>query len=334
LEGEDEMRTWTKFLNNDQIDWVADKLQPYKDRLVVVSLHGSMLYGLEREGSDVDVKAVYLPSFEDLLLGESIKTKNIKDVNLNIEIEIKSLPSFLKSCKSCDTNCIDMLWTPDEMIMNWTSIWEDIRSHRKDLLSKNMKGLIGYIKKHTHTYSNKIQRYQEMSTLLEEVNYVEDNVKLSDTTLPEIIKRNSFKYVKFVTQVTDHEQQYLEVCGKKYILSWECKLLKEALKKELDRYGKRSKDGDKKGMDSKSLSHALRVLLQLKELIETKNITFPLVNSDYIKKVKLGEVESEKEVIDTIDELFEEVMMLLDLSDLPEDSNIDNMMKRLVNYYK
>ena len=333
------MRSWTNFLSAKetgecQTSWVAQQLQPYKDRIVVVSLHGSHLYGLDREGSDVDVKAVYIPSFEDLLLGESIKTKNIKNDELNIEIEIKSLPSFLKSCKSCDTNCIDMLWTPDEMLIHRTNIWEDIRSYREDLLSKNMKGLIGYIKTQTHKYSNKIQRYQEMSTLLEEVNFVEDNVKLANTTLPEIIKRNKFKYVKFVTQVTDHEQQYLEVCGKKYILSWECKLLKEALIKELDRYGKRSKDGDKKGMDTKSLSHALRVLLQLKELVETKSIAFPLVNSDYIKKVKLGEVRSEKEVIDTIDELFEEVIMLLDLSDLPNESTIDNMIECLVKFYK
>ena len=333
------MRSWTNFLSAKeagecQTSWVAQQLQPYKDRIVVVSLHGSHLYGLNREGSDVDVKAVYIPSFEDLLLGESIKTKNIKNNDLNIEIEIKSLPSFLKSCKSCDTNCIDMLWTPDEMLIHRTKVWEDIRSYREDLLSKNMKGLIGYIKTHTHKYSNKIQRYQEMKTLLEEVSFVEDNIKLSDTTLPDIIKRNKFKYVKFVTQVTDHEQQYLEVCGKKYILSWECKLLKEALVKELDRYGKRSKDGDKKGMDSKSLSHALRVLLQLKELVTTKNIIFPLTNADYVKKVKLGEVESEKEVIDTIDELFEEVMMLLDLSDLPNEGTVNNMMECLIKYYK
>ena len=328
------MRNWTKFLSCSQIDWLAEQLQPYKDNIVVVSLHGSMLYGLEREGSDVDIKAVYMPTFKDLLMGESCKTVNKKCDDLDVEIEIKSLPSFLKSAKSCDTNCIDMLWTPDDMIIHNTTVWKDIRNYRQDLLSKNMKGLIGYIKTHTHKYSNKIQRFQEMNTLLEEIDFVEDNVKLSDTTLPEIVDRNKFKYIRFVNQVSDNEQTYIEVCGKKYILSWECKLLKEALISELKRYGNRTKDGDKKGLDTKSLSHALRVLCELKELVTTNNITFPLQNADFIKQVKTGEVKEEKTVIDMIDFMYEECIGLLEESDLPEKGSIDNMLEILEENYK
>lgn len=325
------MRKWQDFVNEEQYDWVTKQLEGYK--VIVTSLHGSMLYGLEREGSDVDIKAVYMPTFEDLLMGESCKTVNKKCDELDVEIEIKSLPSFLKSAKSCDTNCIDMLWTPDEMLLGCSYLWSDIRLHREDLLSKNMKGLIGYIKTNTHKYSNKIQRFQEMNTLLEEINCVENIVKLSDTTLPEIVNRNKFKYIKFVTQVSDHEQTYIEVCGKKYILSWECKLLKEALYNELKRYGNRTKDGDKKGLDTKSLSHALRVLCELKELVTTKNITFPLQDADFIKQVKVGDVSDEKVVIDKIDSMFEECMDLLEDSDLPEQGSIDNMLSVLKENY-
>lgn len=325
------MRSWEMFLNIEQIEWVSEQLKGYD--VVVTSLHGSMLYGLEREGSDVDIKAVYLPSFQDLLLGDSIKTVNKKNKDLDVEIEIKSLPSFLKSCSSCDANCIDMLWTPDEMLLNNTSIWESIRMEREGLLSKNMKGLIGYIKTHTHKYSNKIQRYQELVDLRQEVDFIEDSVKLSDTCLPEIIKRNDFKYVKYVTQVTDHEQTYLEVCGKKYILSWECKLLKEALDVEIKRYGKRTKDGDKKGLDTKSLSHALRVLVQIEELVTTKNITFPLNNAEFVKDVKTGVISDEKVVIEEIDSRFERVMELLEESDLPLESSIHGMMVLLQEEY-
>ena len=208
-----------------------------------------------------------------------------------------------------------------------------LRACRGELLSKNMKGLIGYIKTHTHKYSNKIQRFQEMNTLLEEITHLKDSVKLSETTLPEIVDRNKFKYIKFVTQVSDHEQTYIEVCGKKYILSWECKLLKDALVNELKRYGNRTKDGDKKGLDTKSLSHALRVLCELKELVTTKNITFPLQDADFIKQVKVGDESDEKTVIDMIDFMFEECMDLLEKSDLPDNSNIDNMLSVLKENY-
>ena len=302
------MRKWQDFVNEEQLDWVNIQFEDYN--VVVVSLHGSMLYGLEREESDVDIKAIYMPTFEDLLMGESCKTVNKKCDELDVEIEIKSLPSFLKSAKSCDTNCIDMLWTPDEMLIHNTEVWMKLRACREEMLSKNMKGLIGYIKTHTHKYSNKIQRFQEMNTLLEEITHLKDSVKLSETTLPEIVDRNKFKYIKFVTQVSDHEQTYIEVCGKKYILSWECKLLKDALVNELKRYGNRTKDGDKKGLDTKSLSHALRVLCELKELVTTKNITFPLQDADFIKQGKVGDVSDEKTVIDMIDIMFEECMDL------------------------
>jgi hypothetical protein len=325
------MRKWQNFVNKDQLQWVKDQLDGFDT--VVVTLHGSMLYGLEREGSDVDVKAIYLPSFKDLLLGNSIKTHNRKNEDLDIEIEIKSLPSFLNSAKSCDTNCVDMLWTPEDMTIIHTTLWEDIKFHRKDLLSKSMKGLLGYIKTHTHKYSNKIQRYQEMKILLDEINFIEDTIKLSGTTLPEIIARNSFKYIKYVTKVSDHEQTYIEVCGKKYILSWECKLLKEAVSNELKRYGERTKDGDSKGLDAKSLSHALRVLCELKELVTTGGITFPLKDAEHVKQVKLGEIKHESDVIYIIDNLYEECISLIENSNLPEDSDISGMLNVLEKSY-
>lgn len=327
------MRNWTKFLNGSQIDWVAEQLQPYKRDLVVVSLHGSHLYGLDREGSDVDIKAVYLPSFQDLLLGESIKTINKKNDELNIEIEIKSLPSFLKSAKSCDTNCIDMLWTPNEMLLSNSSVWEDIQSNRQGLLSKNMKGLIGYIKTHTHKYSNKIQRYQELVDLNAMLSRCDMN-KTIEQEVARYVENTDYKYIKIVKVVSDHEQTYLEVCGKKYILSWECKLLKEALDTEIKRYGKRTKNGDKKGLDCKSLSHALRVLVELEELIVEKNITFPLKDSEFLKKVKVGEITDEQVVIDEIDNRFERVMELLEESDLPAEGSINAMLNLLEECYR
>lgn len=325
------MRKWQDFVTLTQLEWVEDQLKGFD--IVMASLHGSMLYGLERKGSDVDIKAVYIPTFKDLLMGDSLKTYNKKNDDLDVEIEIKSLPSFLKSAKSCDTNCVDMLWTPNDMILKNSDIWDNIKLYRDSIISKSMTGLIGYIKTHTHKYSNKIQRYQEMTELLSVLKYIHDDAKLDSINLPEILEINDFKYIKLVTQVSDHEQTYLEVCGKKYILSWECKLLKNALQTELKRYGGRTKDGDKKGLDCKSLSHALRVLYQLEELILNKNITFPLKDSEYIKSVKVGEITDEVSVINKIDSLFDKVNKLLGDSDLPETSNIDKMMDVLEGLY-
>ena len=69
-------------LTKEQSEWLTEKLDGWK--LIYTGFHGSHLYGLDREGSDIDIKAVYLPSKEQLLLGKSRDTKNYKNDELNI----------------------------------------------------------------------------------------------------------------------------------------------------------------------------------------------------------------------------------------------------------
>ena len=152
-------------LTLEQEKWLDQKV---KDKDVIfMSVHGSQLYGLSSETSDYDVKAIYCPSKEDLLMGRALKTYNLKNDDLNIELELKSISSFLKSALSCDTNCIDLLFTPQEYILYDSLLWRNMRHHRKSILSQDMKGIIGYIKTHTHKYTNKIDRFDEISKLLE-----------------------------------------------------------------------------------------------------------------------------------------------------------------------
>jgi hypothetical protein len=54
------------------------------------------------------------------------------------------------------------------------------------------------------------------------------------------------------------------------------------------------------GNDWKALSHAIRVLLEIKELLDTSNIQFPLKDKDFLLDIKLGKVSREE-----IDNYFE-----------------------------
>lgn len=315
-------------LTMEQVLWLSNKTKD-KD-IIFMSFHGSHLYGLNRPESDIDVKAVYAPSKTDLLLGRATKTYNHKNDDLDIELELKSLPSFLLSAESCDTNCIDLLFTPDSMVLNTTDVWNTIKLHRELLLSKTMKGMIGYIKTHTHKYSNKIDRLVEMKSLLSFAESFGTNDIIANVAnnLPQ-----QYKYIKNITLVTDHEQEYLEVCGKKYIHTWDVKQLTDALHKEIARYGKRTEDGETKGLDTKSLSHALRVLVQLKELIVERNMTFPLKDAEYIKAVKTGKITQVDEVMEKIHTMYEECISLLEGSDLPETTDLSVLFESLERYY-
>ena len=134
-------------LTHEQQEWLDDKLKNYN--LLYVGFYGSHVYGLDRPESDIDIKAVCVPKLEELLLGQGTKTHSYKNDELNIEVEVKTISSFLNSAKSCDTNVVDILHTPKEFWIGWTPEWEELVSHRQCLYSKNMTGLLGYIKTHT-----------------------------------------------------------------------------------------------------------------------------------------------------------------------------------------
>lgn len=317
-------------LSKEQLQWIDEVTE--ERNIIFMNIHGSHLYGLNREGSDFDIKAIYAPTQEDLLLGKALKTYNKKNDELDIEIELKSLSSFLNSAASADTNCIDLLHTPSVLVLKTSWLWEDIRREKKCIYSKNMKGLIGYIKTHSHKYTNKINRLEEMKDLLDEISFIEDHIKIQNTTIPELVDRLKYKYIKNVSVVSDHEQKYIEVVGKKFIITWETKLLKDALKTEINRYGKRTEDGSKKGLDTKSLSHALRVLCQLEEILLTKDLVFPLKNKDYLLGVKLGKYSYE-DVMSDIDDRYERCMKLISESNLPEQSDISPILNNIKRFF-
>ena len=215
-----------------------------------------------------------------------------------------------------------------------SKLWDELVKHRSGMYAKNMKGVVGYIKTHSKKYTNKIDRLNEMNKLKEITsNFCNGVHKVEDVTLcPSFLKEN-FKYIKVFTPKTLGEHNYLDVCGKKYIFTLKILDLKNALDSSIESYGVRSNKGADKGIDSKSLSHALRVLLQLKEIVTTKDLKFPLKNAEYVKAVKLGGVTDVVEVLDTIDNLYEECMELLSNSDFKEDVDITDMFNLLEEYY-
>lgn len=315
-------------LTKEQEQWVDEQLSRHD--VIYAGFHGSYLYGLNTPTSDIDVKAIYLPSKTELLKGNAVKTYNKKNDGLNIEIEIKSLSSFLKSAESCDANCVDLLHSPEGMSYITSNIWKEMCEHKDGMYAKNMKGLIGYIKTHTHKYSNKIQRLEEMTGLLDICGkHYQETLKVEDI-VPKVSQE--FKYIKPIALVQDYEQQYLEVCGKKYLYSNSLDSLVKAVEQEVTRYGSRSNDGLSRGQDSKSLSHALRVLSQVEELVDTRDIKFPLREKEYLLSVKKGEVELEN-ILSDIDKRFDRVMEKIENSDLRDNVDLTQMYKVLEDYY-
>lgn len=320
-------------LTPTQSSWILGKVENLN--LIYLGLYGSKIYGLSTPASDTDIKGVYIPTQTELLLGHT-KTYQFKNEELNIECEIKPIGGFLNSAQSCDTNCLDMLYTPLNFWLYSTGVWEDLVSLKHDLLAKNMKGLVGYIKTHSAKYSHKIDRLLELRELKV---LIENLFKQGNTwVVQDFIAHtdlSKFKYIKpvlFAGRKDMKEQPYLEVIGKKYIVTWSLQELERAVDNIINDYGTRTNKGLETKQDTKALSHSLRVLYQMRSLVKTGDLKFPLDNVDFIMAVKQGKIEDTQVIMDEIDSVFEDCMLSLEQSDLQEEPDISGMLDVVADF--
>lgn len=90
------------------------------------------------------------------------------------------------------------------------------------------------------------------------------------------------------------KEKYLFVCGVQHQFNLELdKFIKRIEEKINKEYTSQRTIDAKDGNDWKALSHAIRVLLEIKELLDTGNIQFPLKDKDFLLDIKLGKVERE-----------------------------------------
>ena len=115
-----------------------------------------------------------------------------------------------------------------------------------------------------------------------------------------------------------------EVCDRKFQETTSIDMVIDCLEKYYKQYGQRARDAqENKNVDFKAVSHAIRAVLQLKELYTKRTITFPLEEAILVKYVKEG-LYSYKWVAGVLEGLIEEVKELAQKSGYPERVNRKN----------
>ena len=85
----------------------------------------------------------------------------------------------------------------------------------------------------------------------------------------------------------------------------------------------------------KALSHCIRVLFEVEELLTTGKITFPLKEANFIKSIKFNTtVLTFKEIIEWIENKIKYIDTLIPTCNLPEHSNINWINNFILNCYK
>jgi len=289
-------------------------------QIICIIMHGSKLYGLDHKDSDTDIKGVFLPSKRDMLLGKipnvisyTSGSKDLKNSKDDVDIEMWSIHHFFANAMKGDTGAISMLNAPFEMICSQRPMWMEIVDNADMFYSKNMKGLIGFVRTQANKYSIKgamLNTAKEAKVILESLN---EHTQLRDVwdTLPE---------GEYATKIELNNQFFWEVCGRKIQNTSSAPYALGVINSILKSYGKRAKQaGADGGLDWKAISHSFRVASELSDLFEFGMIKYPLKDSAQIKRIKMGELDFKTEVLPDLNSLMDRVHKMSIASSFPDE---------------
>jgi hypothetical protein len=118
-------------------------------------------------------------------------------------------------------------------------------------------------------------------------------------------------------RVTKTGIRELRIAGKWFGETTQIHYVKNAVNKIIKKYGERAiAAADADGVDWKAMSHAVRVITELKEILQTGNLIFPLASANILLSIKSG-LRPLVEVQDMIDSGLQEVDSLVKQSLLP-----------------
>lgn len=290
------------------------------------TVYGSHLYGTSTPESDTDYKGLFVPSLKDLFLQRAPRTlhydtgdKNRRNTSEDVDCELFSLGQFINMAIQGETAVLDMLHTPDHMILESSDVWRYLVQHRSEFYTTHMKAYLGYVRKQAAKYGVKGNRLRDLTA----VGNANDDImrqygpsrinelkalKVRDITkfLPET------EFTGFITE-TDRKggtQTFYQVLGRKYQMTLDFVEFKRLVGEIQRDYGDRARKAEAaEGIDWKALSHAMRGAVQLEEIYETGDLQFPLKRKDRVLAVKTGKVPF-KEVQQELEDLVDRVELL------------------------
>lgn len=286
--------------------------------------YGSRLYGTNTPESDYDYKVLYLPKFNDVLLGRQFTNfkarfdaegKVLTDPGAQMpangyEMEFVALQTFMRDWLVGQTYAVEMAFAlvhgfgehEDANVLNDTvDLVKDMVEYWQ---SKNVAGMVGFAMKQTFDYVHRGQRLKEAQLFLDLLNKVTGHVSLvkdrermdssvaySNMTVLDFVYEEGERvypgrFTKSRVKNGNREENALGFAGRTYVESTPLSEMLANLNRMVKQYGARSTAAAEHTVDSKSLMHAVRVYQQVLELLGTGNVAFPRPNRDELLGVR------------------------------------------------
>lgn len=268
--------------------------------LIVKMQFGSHVYGTSLPTSDLDYKAVYLPTADEILL-QSVKPtrtshtkvdRAAKNTAEDVDFEAFSLQHFLRLLLDGQTVQVSMLFTPAAWILEETDVWRLIQNRKPLWLHSGTAAFAGYCRQQANKYGIKGSRVAaaaaavELFTRLIADHHCTDRVR--DHWDEVVTLAQSQEHIAIIGLVAN---RMVEVCNRRI---QEGTSLKEALAivgRIHEEYGHRARQAQlNEGVDWKAMMHAVRVCREAQELLTTGHVTYPRPEANLLLRIRKGEL--------------------------------------------
>jgi hypothetical protein len=312
----------------------------YHYKILYITKYGSKLFGTDNPQSDTDYKGIFVPTKRDVLLKRDLEhytyssgeshSKNSKE---DIDLQLYSLYKWFHLLKKGETGAIDLLFSLfryDTQIFSDAHFATIMRENYTKFYNRHLHSFVGYCVGQSKRYNVRGKRFGELERLVVYLEGVEGKrhglkIEALFDELKLLFEAEEFEYISIimgrVSRMSDPyvEGTYLEVLGKKFRSSVSVGYFLERMVQMKREFGNRAR-ASAKGVDWKALSHAMRVIDEVEELLDEGFITFPLPHRHAIKSIKEGK-ESLDVVMDRLDIKLDRVRKKLAKSQLPTHSD-------------
>jgi hypothetical protein len=285
-------------------------------KLVCKTIFGSRLYGTATPTSDIDVRGIFVPSKVDVLLGRIPRTNRDQEAGKEEDYELYSLHHFVHLACQGQTVAFDMLWTPANQVELGEAgeIWESLVEERHRFLSKRMNAFIGYARGQAAKYSLKGQRLSKLEAFLGVLMTAH-----GDDLLGHCLANDALPVCYDDSRINVQGVKEIQIAGKWFGATTQVRYVMDSIQRTIDGYGIRANSAARDGgVDWKAMSHAVRVSMELRDLLTEGHIRFPLQEANMLIAIKTGQYTLQNVQV-MLDVLLEQVEALAAKSSLPEE---------------
>ena len=319
-----------------------------KNKVILKIRAGSHLYGLNTPTSDEDFIGVYLSTPEELLglnhseiIDESVVDKDETGKNTQDAVDCKyyELRKFCQLCLNANPTILELLYAPDENIVEIDKFGKLLMQSRNLFLSTKIKhSFVGYAHSQTHKSQVKTENLQGLKKALKYLEILDE------------VDRNKMLYDFFKIGKSTHLERSCDNIGltidknfPSYVIVGDLKFNNQKIKSVIEKIQLRVSNATnrannmlKHGCDPKFISHTLRLLDEGEELLTTGFLELPLKNRDYLLKIKKAEIDF-GEVLKETDERIKKLEVIKDedtvLTKKPDSKAVDRLVYSIYRDY-